>query len=283
MSTIDRRTLLQTSIASAIPAAAGAAALPHRMIDTNVSLFQWPFRRLALDDPHMLANKLNDHGIDQAWTGSYEGLLHRDISGVNARLADACRMHPVFTPIGEINLSMPDWKEDLRRCKEDHNMPGIRLHPNYHDYQLGDPRFRQLLELATERGLFVQIAAAIEDVRTQHPRVRAEDVDLAPLPKIAEAVPKSRIQILNWKARGSLVEALGNAPGIYFDTARIEATDGIAKFMRAIPEGRVLFGSHTPFLIFESALIKVAENQLSADEQQSLFDTNPTQLLANHA
>ena len=58
-----------------------------RIVDTNVSLFHWPFRRLPLDETEALVNKFRSLGVSQAWTGSFEGILHRDISGVNSRLA----------------------------------------------------------------------------------------------------------------------------------------------------------------------------------------------------
>jgi hypothetical protein len=54
-------------------------------------------------------------------------------------------------------------------------MAGIRLHPNYHDYPLDAPAFRELLVEAKQRELPVQIAVRMEDGRTQHPRVMVED------------------------------------------------------------------------------------------------------------
>lgn len=263
---IARRTLFQTSLGAAALASAKAEERPWRVVDTNVNLFQWPFRRLPLDEPDQIVEKMKALAIDEAWAGSFEGLLHRDVAGVNLRLAEVCEKHERLTPIGTVNPALPDWEDDLRRCQEVHNMPGIRLHPNYHGYALDDPRFRQLLELAAEMGLFVQIAAAMEDVRTQHKLVQVSDVDLNSLTNLETG----KIQILNWRPRGLPFEKLAENPRLSFDTARVEATDGIARLIRS--GNRVWFGSHAPFQIYESALIKVYESNLTDAELQTLFE-----------
>src|SRR5690606_3676065 len=61
------------------------------LTDTNITLFEWPFRQLKYGDTTALVNKLRRHRINQAWTGSYESLFHKDIEGVNSRLSEECR------------------------------------------------------------------------------------------------------------------------------------------------------------------------------------------------
>jgi predicted TIM-barrel fold metal-dependent hydrolase len=230
-----------------------------QIIDSNISLFQWPFRRLPHDNPTALVDKLRSLGITQAWAGSFEAILHRDIAGVNQRLVAACESRPELIPIGSINLELPGWKYDFARCVAEKKMPGIRLHPGYHGYTLADPRFVQLLASATSAGKFVQIAATLEDNRTQHPKLRVPDVDLTPLPKLMSEIPNARLQILNARLRPPLLAQLAKTPGVFFDTARVDGTDGIPKLAHSAP-GQVLFGTHAPFLIPEAALIRVHES-----------------------
>jgi predicted TIM-barrel fold metal-dependent hydrolase len=292
MNPLDRRDLLKEVLlggaflapvcaASGQTPAAAPRITPTPVIDVNVSLFQWPFRRLPFDAVEELVEKLSSLQIGEAWAGSFEGILHRDIGGVNMRLADACRRLGAgrLIPFGSVNPGLPDWEEDLRRCHEELDMPGIRVHPNYHGYTLDDPRFERLLALAAERGLLVQLAAAMEDTRTQHPRVPVPDVDLTPLPALVEWIAKARVLVLNLRPRDELLRRLAATPRIFLDMARVEGTDGVARLLRSIPRDRVVFGSHAPFLIGEAALIRVVESRLTEDETRALLVENARRLV----
>lgn len=256
---------------------------PWEIIDTNVHLFQWPFRKLPYDTTAAFVSKLQSLRIKQAWAGNFEGVLHRDLDGVNSRLAEACRDAPpgLLIPFGSVNPELPDWEEDLRRCHETHHMPGIRLHPNYHGYSLSDPRFARLLAMAAERDLCVQIAVALEDRRTQHPRLQVPDVDLDPLPEVMRQVADAKVMLLNYRPSTASLERVGRVPGIFFDTARVEATDGILRLIRAVSPERVMLGSHSPLLVMEAALIKVYESELNHSEIGRLVSLNAMQMLSS--
>ncbi len=268
------------------PLASRSDTLP--IVDTNVHLFRWPFRRFRHDSPRSLVRHLKTLGITQAWAGSFEALLHRDIAGVNERLANACRevggagigVENFLVPVGAVDPMLPDWREDLRRCREQHRMVAIRIYPGYHDYRLDHPEFEQLLAAVTARGMLLQLVVSLEDLRTQHPRFRVADVDLGPLPDLLARHASARVMLLNHRPGGAVFERLTQRPEVYFDTARVEATDGIAKLVRGAAGRRVLMGSHSPFFIPESQLIRIDESRLDRDRFRHLVGGGASRLLS---
>jgi predicted TIM-barrel fold metal-dependent hydrolase len=253
------------------------------MIDVQVYIGRWPFRRLPLDETGRLVDRLRSLGITQAWAGSFEALLHEDIAGVNARLADDCQRHgPGFlVPFGTVNPCLPDWREDLRRCHEVHMMPGIRLHPNYHGYTLDDPNFGDLLAVAAERSLIVQLALKMEDERTQHPLVRVPPVDAAPLAGLLARTPRPRVVLLNalGELRGAALSRVLGKGGVSVEIATLEGVGGLESLIAGIGLERILLGSLAPLFAPESAILKLKESALTTPQREAISGLNARGLL----
>jgi predicted TIM-barrel fold metal-dependent hydrolase len=250
------------------------------MIDTNAYLSRWPFRRLAGDETPEFVERMRKAGVTQAWVGSFDGLLHRDVAGVNARLAADCKEHGagVLVPFGTVNPKLPDWQEDLRRCHELYQMPGIRLHPNYHGYTLEQPEFAEVLRRAAGLNMIVQMAAQMEDERTQHPLMRIPRVNLAPLGGIIARIPSLRLVVLN-AGREPQRKQLAAAGNVSFDIAMAEGVGGVAVLAAELSPQRVVFGSHFPFFYFQSAMLKIREAGFSASDEKAVTEDNARRLL----
>jgi predicted TIM-barrel fold metal-dependent hydrolase len=250
------------------------------IIDTHVYLSRWPFRRLSGDEPAEFVARMRELGVGQAWVGSFDGLLHKDVAAVNTRLAADCRAHGrgLLVAFGSVNPTLPDGQEVVRRCREQHRMPGIRLHPNYHGYTLGDPRFSEVLRLAARSGLIVQVVVSMEDERTQHPLLQVPPVDLNPLADIVPAIPSLRLMVLNQKHDAPVMKIAASGQ-VYFDFAMVERLRGVATLARQISPERVVFGSHFPLFYIESATLKMREAGLSENDFRAISEGNARRLL----
>jgi predicted TIM-barrel fold metal-dependent hydrolase len=278
-----RRIFLQQSAAlaaaSALPASA-ANASPSSLVDCNVTIGNWPFRDLPGKDAAPFTKRLRDRGVTRAWTASFESVFYRDLATANRVLHDACTKNSdgLLLPVGGINPSLPDWKDDLQRCTTDHGMKAIRLHPNYHGYTLDDPKFLELLEAATGKKLLIQIAAQMEDVRTQHVAVRVPPVDLKPLPDALKRVPQARVMVLN--ANRAMSSTTLQGTNAILDIAMLEGVGGIENLLKEWPLEQLVFGSHSPLFYFESAKLKLQESELSEKQLAAITHANAQRLLS---
>lgn len=303
MKKVSRRTFVASSLG-----AASALSIPERgtakvrdriaaretpqqdsplITDTNVNLLDWPFRKLKYGKTATLVEKLKRHRISQAWAGSYEALFHKDINGVNIRLAEECRKYGdgMLLPFGTVNLAWPDWQEDLRRCHEIHRMPGIRIYPIYQTFHLSHPDFVALVKQVTDYGMILQIVGDMEDSRHHHPIVEVRSVDMTPLPDVMKQVPGARVQLVYWNHRvaGTLLDRLVKETNVYFDISRVEGAGEVGRLIEgkpwygnsvSVPGDRFLFGSHAPYFPVETNIIKLFEAPLTRDQMAAIMNGN---------
>lgn len=298
---IGRRAFVKASlISAALPMAAATdheleaaepLAVTPEIVDTNVHLFQWPFRPLKYGRTEVLLAKLRKHRIAAAWCGSFEAVLNKQLDVVNFRLAEECKAHGdgMLIPVGSVNPAWPDWETDLKQCHERHRMPGIRLYPMYHGYALDEPEFARLVDEAARRKMLVQIVLRLEDERVHHRAVTVENVDVSPLVDLLKNLPEAKVQLIN--SAGPLlaksVPALVKETTVAFDIAATEGNGGVGRLIEgtnysyqgAIPAERLLFGSHAPYFPCESALLKLFESPLTLEQLQLIMHSNARRLM----
>jgi hypothetical protein len=218
--------------------------------------------------------------VTKPWAGSFDALLHKDVSAVNSRLAGECREHGsgLLIPFGATNPKLPDWEEDLRRCQKDYRMPGIRLHPNYHNYTVRDPDFVRLLQLATERHLIVQIVAWMEDESCMNPVLQVPTADLSALPSVLEEAPRARIAVMNGIVSvGSSEQPPLRFPKsrrVVFDFAILEGMSDLRGLIAAVGTERIVLSRSPTTFYFEPAALKLREAALTDEEPRAVLNEN---------
>jgi predicted TIM-barrel fold metal-dependent hydrolase len=251
--------------------------------------------------------RLKHHNVVEAWAGSFEGLLHRNLLDVNARLAEECRKNGggILVPFGSVNPAWPDWEEDLRLCHEVHRMPGIRLHPGYQTYTFAHPEFARLIRAAADRGLLIQISGAIEDPRTQHPNLFSAGLNGGPLVEVLRGVPHARVQFLNTfrEIRGAVVGALTQG-NVLWDISTLESNGAVGRVIDGnmlmnngvfdrvndgslvpvagspkIPYGQLAFGSLAPYFPVQNSILKLFESPMTKTQFVAIACENARRFL----
>ena len=294
MRPIDRRRFIRDSLATASAVSFASRRIPAEtpvpnapgIIDTNVNLFNWPFRALKFGNTNALVAKLKKHRVVEAWAGSFEALLTKQMDGVNERLAAECREHGrgFLVPFGSVNLAWPDWEEDVRRCHEVHKMPGIRIFPGYQPFDLEHPALERLLKMTSERDLLLQVVFAMEDPRVHHPIIQVAPVALRPLVKALEAAPNSKVQLLHspGSSRGEDLLRFLAHPNTVIEISALEGNGAVGRMIGTVeglpsakvPVDRILFGSHAPYFPVETALLKLVESPLQSEQLLAVMQGN---------
>ena len=96
-------------------------------------------------------------------------------------------------PFGVINPAYAGWEDDLRICREEFGMRGVRLYPKWHNYALSDTRCLELVHAATERGMIVSIPIRVEDPRERSWLVDVPDLALDELAGLVMVLPPGAI------------------------------------------------------------------------------------------
>ncbi|MGZ8920921.1 MAG: amidohydrolase family protein [Limisphaerales bacterium] len=297
MSSLDRRTFIKRSLVTASVASLASQHVFYAeairdvggIIDTNINLFDWPFRALKYRHTKALVAKLKKHRIIEAWAGSFEALFSKDMIGVNERLAAECQEHGsgFLIPFGSVNLAWPDWQEDLRRCQEVHKMAGVRIYPGYQPFNLDHPEMERLIKMTSDRGLILQVVFGMEDPRVHHPNINVGPVTLAPLVKALNDTPTAKVQLLHFNGNSS--EALSQfmaKPNTFLDISRLEGNGAIGRMIGTIQglpsahvsHDRILFGSHAPYFPVETAIFKLVESPLAAEPLHAIIQGNARRL-----
>jgi predicted TIM-barrel fold metal-dependent hydrolase len=251
------------------------------IVDCNVSLGQWPFRRLRDADPAGFVRWMDDCGVTQAWVAPFEALLFGPVQEANEMLAEALEGYgDRLLQVPVVNPAYQGWEDDLAAALEIPG-PALRLLPSYHSYALDDPAMAELLAAVADAGRVVQIVVRVQDERHHHPRVMVPPVSLKPLRDLAAAYPKLQFVVLN-AGVGEIRGVTGDAPpaNCHFDISHVEGVGGVGELVAAIGAEHVLFGSHAALQVIEASVLKITEADLSDEQRAAVLYGNAQRLMA---
>ena len=247
------------------------------LIDCNVSFGFWPFQKFRLDTPAKLARQLENKGVSRGLVSAVESVLYPDPAVYNGILAKKLSGYDSLVPIRVVNPLLGNWREELdkvdrRRAKV------IKIVPNYHQYELADACFEKLAGESSERGMNLLVQMRVEDERAQYAGMKTPGVDVDELIKAAKKFPDINFICLCPYFREAVALA-NSAKNIYVDISFVESSDTLADLTGKVGAEQVVFGSHTPFLYTDGAVMKIKSASISKKDIKMIGSGNIRKLL----
>ena len=256
------------------------------IIDVNTYIGHWPFRRLRYGTARGLIRLMDRAGIDVAVVSPLNSVFYVDPQEGNLELSEQLKSYGGrLVPLACVNPSNPSWEEDLEYCVEELGARGVRLHPNYHCYDLLEGCTLKLVRKAADMGLPIFISMRMEDERRSHWLVRVHPVPVRKVAELIRRFPEVSF-VLTYIHYGEAEDLANLCPGMgnfFVDVSSHYLTsvypDWLEKLAGMIGAGRILLGSQMPFQYPETALLKVRLSELEDQDKEKILGENAAKIL----
>ena len=160
-----------------------------------------------------------------------------------------------FVPVAIVDVTLATWRRDAERCLQKWGCRALKLVPNYHGYELSDPRVSELVTVAREADVPVCVQMRMMDERAHHPLMKVPGVVAADVANLAQRHPDARFLACGAYQHDLL--GLSESPNVWAEISSVESGRALRSAVAVMGPDRLVFGSHSPFYYFEAVLAKL--------------------------
>lgn len=253
------------------------------LIDINAYVGNWPYKQMAYSTCEALLGKMNQFGVDKAVVANMSGIFYKNCQAANEVLFAEIESHATYSeriiPFAIINPVYPGWESDFDKCLKA-GIKGIRIYPQYHDYQFTDPKCVALVKMAREHDMVIGLTVRMVDSRQKSwmdlDQVAGTDkpeMGLLDLLPIMKEVPDAKYFILNlangYQLKNEDFDLIMKSKVLMDTSGRSLAN--MAEAMEFYGADKFAFGTHAPILDYLTGLLRI-ESLREEEANQSTKD-----------
>lgn len=233
------------------------------LVDVNAYVGHWPFVQLQYNNCEGLLQRMDRFGVDLSVISNLNGIFYKNTQSANEELHKELRSRRQFAErfvsFAVINPIYAGWRDDLEICFTKFGMKGVRLYPQYHDYNLNHPECVELLKRARDKGLPVAISLRMVDYRQRSWMDLEKEWALKDIMPAIREVPDGRFLIVNvansMNVPAEDMELLRRA-NVLLDTSG-RALGNPAAAIASLGRDKFAFGTHAPVLDYLTGLLRI--------------------------
>lgn len=254
------------------------------VIDFCCAIGPWAFRRLPVTTADGCRKALRREKIDRAVVSSLPAVLYKNPHEGNVQLIEETgRASRTFIPFAVLNPMFPGWEEDLRRCREDLGMRGLRLYPNYQGWSLRRTEARALVRAAVGMGWVTVVSVRLEDERFHHWRMKVKPASVAEAARLALAVPEATVVLSggSYPEIDTFLRAVGDALNAFAEIGWVKSPlEAVKACVDRFGAERLLFGTNYPFDVPWCGTEKIRRADIPETAKTAILGGNAERLLS---
>ncbi|HEY7683374.1 MAG TPA: amidohydrolase family protein [Gemmatimonadales bacterium] len=255
------------------------------MIDVNVFLGAYPWRRVPGTSPEATLAAMDRVGVEKAWVSHLPSLWWKDPAEGNEWLYQVASRNPRFLAVPVIQPGLPRWEDDVREAR-DRGAVAVRSDPGFLGLAPAGAEMLRLVRACGGAGIPLLAAVRLEDVRGRHP------LDVAPelTPWAVRAWLRhdpSVLLVVTHADRGFIEEThYGSTPAearrVWWDISWVwgPPEDHLAHLLATMGPTRFLFGSGQPLRLPETPLARLDLLDLAPVDRARILTGTATDLAA---
>jgi predicted TIM-barrel fold metal-dependent hydrolase len=233
-----------------------------KLIDTNVSLGEWPFGTVGITSGRRLREHLAASSIDTALVSHLATILNPEPDHGNQRLFKALRNEPALVPVPVINPALADWRDLLDQYRESHGIKAVKVYPNFHRFRLASTAMDRLVEYTRKHQIRLLVNIRMVDERHQYFGLKIDGVTLKSLTAFSRRHGDLSFLCLGLY-RPEILELADQCGNFLTDFSFADWQFMLEEVLAKLSVDRVFFGSHSPIMITQSIADQLTRSPLA--------------------
>lgn len=224
-----------------------------------------------------LLESMQTAGVDQSWLQPV-ATKAKQVSSINAMMKEIHKSYPgKLISFGAIHPDCEDLPGIIHDLAES-NIPGIKIHPEYHQINPLDERFFPMYEALIEENMAILYHAGVD---IGIPTVNSTPKDFAVL---HEKYPKLQLILAHMGGYKQWDDVSRDLVGmdVVFDTAYLVGLndDDFIQLARKHGIDKIVFGTDSPWSDQTDAIKYIQELPFTVEEKEAIFYKNAQRLLS---
>jgi predicted TIM-barrel fold metal-dependent hydrolase len=252
------------------------------IIDVNAFLGEWPFRKLS-GDVNTLLRIMAKCKIDMALVSSLNAIFYKDCEEANVWLKRILQTSKSLIGICTINPYFPNSIENLHECINEMGMVGVKIHPNYHGYNLEDNSIiDQFFKECSKAKIPIIIPLRIQDERSHHPSSKIPPISASQIISAARKNSSLKIIVCNAKSNevSQICMKMHEFNNLYIAFSWVQSLNFIEKMVKNVGSNKLLWGSNFPINYVEPMLRQVTESRIDEEDKEKILAENAKKIFS---